>query len=344
MGSRVSKPKIHAIAAIPQEYVEIDALKWSEEVRLGTYLIELALGQTLKVGTWDLDFFNCAKLLFEQLDEQTQQALALSYRDGINAKINLEAPNAMAIQAYKRYSLSISRELADFIIKASLWIDKRELPLDDWVFAFEHTKGCSTLELSIRINRTSNYLIYAINKGLIKATKVHGHWLIEQKEIIRVLDIDVNWISLRRASVNKNIYRETLEEYVKDFLGVEIRPNLSGTKSFPRSVYNDLDVLIPKISEQKEIDRGSWPEKRLKEEELSPGLIHRKYQKHKIELGSIQHWIKSELLLSKKRGKFRVISANDFKLFAIGAAMGLNKVRPHYQSVFLAICEEEKWI
>lgn len=333
---------------IPASLAIIDTLIWSEEARHGRYLIEISMGKPPEVGFWDLKFFRLARTLFLQLSDQEQRALSLSYDTGTgkNDPI-LKSAKTATRYIYELYQSGVSTEFLDFILSTFSLIDKRELPLEDWGFAFTHPNGCNGTELVVQMGKSgkNSSLTYAVtNNGAIKATKVGGQWLVKQEEIIRVLDLHRNWIGIRQASLEKKLYRGTLACYLEEILGAEIRPNLSGASSFLRSIYDELDVLIPEISRQKEISRTNWGDRKLGEKELSASSIYRKYKKHGLELGTIKHWVKTKMLPSTTRKKFRVVATDNFKLFAVTTALRQNKVRSKYRSIFCAICEEENWI
>lgn len=238
------------------------------------------------------------------------------------------------------------RDFDAFVEEASGWIEGRELPIENWFFAFMHGEGCNATELVTQMGKPGrdSDLSYAINVSKqIRATRVKGCWKIERREIVRVLDVCRNRIGLRRVAIEKGYSRDTFALYGSEGLLGKISPNLSGADSILRSVYDQLDQLLPKITKKKERSRVNWGKKKLRKGELSSGSIHRKYKKFGLELGTIKFWLKTEMLLSTSRGKFRFIRASDFKTFAILTASGGNETRTKYRQIFQQICEKEGW-
>ena len=219
----------------------------------------------------------------------------------------------------------------------------RSLPESDILFAYMHPEGCSGNELILQIgkNGENSSVTYSVNKGYLKARRVGRYWVIDQDEIIRVLDLERNWIGVQLASKLKKRSREAFRKYARQGLFGETAFNMSGALSITTEAFNNIDQalhLIRKQHKAKIIDRL---DQKLADTEFTVNRLCQKYKR--LEPGTTKYWLRSGILPFEKRGEIVVIRLDDFRDFAISGSKGENILRTRYVKIMQDICLLEQW-
>lgn len=236
-------------------------------------------------------------------------------------------------------------KLEVFALNLRKWLNGRVLPDKDIMFVFLHPKGCNGNELMVQMgkNKINSAVTYGVSKGHIKAKKTERNWLIDQDEIIRLLDIYRNWISIGQVARLSGYDKDALRQYaLGGHLGTTCL-NMSGAISITNDVFEQFDRLIPQIRNYKEESRTSWSSRNISPTELSLTKLCSEYGEFGIQRGIIKHWINRRLLPFYKKGKILVIRRRDFQKFAIAVSNGQHALRK-YASIMQTICIAEDWI
>lgn len=211
---------------IPAELAEIDSIKWSEEVRLGSYLIEISLGIAPKVEPWNIGFFLLAKQLFSRLDEQTKKALTLSYNSG-EVCSRLKTVEVIGRHFFELYQSNMSDDQLRFALEIDTKIGEH-LDIIDYKFLYSHQNGCNGIDLSHHLVDVigSTTAMTALRRGWLIGEKTGRHWHIPFSEVLRAISLARNWSSTRCLGLANQVNPCCFRRFVSD--NYEMRANLSG--------------------------------------------------------------------------------------------------------------------
>ena len=200
-----------------------------------------------------------------------------------------------------------------------------KLPDLDCHFIMDHLAGCTIDELACHLGICKKNLGELIRKGKVKARLDHHrlvHYVIPVNEIIRVIDLFRNWVTLHSVLKTKKLPRSSSVKYAREGFGGKVRENLSGYDVIHRSQLPHLRERFSEIkrAHQKNKGRKSY----LREGELTTTKVAMLFEVYR---STPLDWIYRGLLSAKLRKRWWGISKKALRTFIDKALNGKINVK-----------------
>jgi hypothetical protein len=202
---------------------------------------------------------------------------------------------------------------------------KEKLPQEDIDFIYAHLGGCNAYPLFKKhLGIPEQTFSHCIKRGwvnLIPRMKKSAHWFVPLKEMIRIIVLKRNWITVRNFASRYNLSPVTLKLYVDQGYFGSSQIDLSGHLAIHK---NQQEGFLPRFrlifSLRRDLQR--WSRSFVRKNEVTPGWLATRL---KISSNTIYYWQKKGFFPVRRRGKSgnrQVIKVSDFIAFAQKAILG----------------------
>lgn len=233
------------------------------------------------------------------------------------------------------------------------WLEGRKLPQKDLWFIFVHPLGCKGFELAGHLNIVPRTLLSRIRIEQIKAYKIPRHkpkiWFIPLNEMVRVIDLNCNWISVSKAigMTKSPVSCETLSKYVKKG---QFGPYQEDTAGHGQTVLlrNVLPTLAEKcrVLKQEGIANRGFKACFRKRGVISAAMMAKRLSsytsgQHLLHASTVHCWMKKGYI-SYRNSFYKVITEKDFQQFVTKAIEGQFPIKAHYVTACRLYLEGQK--
>jgi len=297
--------------SIPPELVAIDKLKWSEEVRLGRYLIELASKENVTVGPWDEGFFRLAARLYSRLTQKEKNSLQYSYCCGkILPRVAVLLPSIR--RAIGLYGIGQKPAFIEFVLDTESLIGE-ELRLVDYEFLYAHQGGSGGNDLEHHLTEVigSSTCRSPLRKGHLKGEKIGRIWYIPFSEVLRAVKLARNWIGIKRFGVANKANPDELYRFAVAN-GYKVETNISMARSIRRSEASNLLKAYKRLKEESRDGARSF-RRFAQKNELSTAEFAALFQATET---TVRNWVKAQHIKATRRKHCLFIKQDQVQVFA----------------------------
>lgn len=204
-----------------------------------------------------------------------------------------------------------------------------DLPGKDLIFIACHKQGCNAKELARHLEITEALILKRLKSDKIKGQRkqvsrnsYHPIWVIPIEEIVRVIDLARNWITIRPAAKIAGVARSTLFSYIQAGHFGKIQPGFSGKPAIHRRMLVGIAKKcrgIKQVNEKQRIAPRDY---------LSPGEIQPRDLAKILGISpyTVYHWLQRGKLPTIKRQGRWIITKNNIRALVVKSLAGESKI------------------